>query len=87
MELEPELAEYVDGLYKEHLKKAWNNDQLADVDDISGIELYIERGAGDMALVDDQAQEVRAQSVLPLGWQWSCSRSWRSTWTCGTRST
>lgn len=58
VELDPELVDYVDEAYKEHLKSAGNIDQLADVDVISGIELYIERGQWDKALQTAQAQDV-----------------------------
>ena len=64
-----------------------NVDEIAAVDVISGIELYIERGDWDKALETAKAQEVRTHSIIPLRWQWSWSRSWRSTWTVCTRNT
>ena len=52
-----ELAELVDARYKEALKSAGNVDELADVDVVSGIQLYIERGDWTKALETAAAQE------------------------------
>uniref|UniRef100_A0A914VZ84 Intraflagellar transport protein 172 n=1 Tax=Plectus sambesii TaxID=2011161 RepID=A0A914VZ84_9BILA len=50
VELAPELAAYVDEKYKQSLRNEGKAGQLVDVDVLSGIDLYIEKGQWDRAL-------------------------------------
>lgn len=59
VELAPELATYVDEKYKESLRSEGKASQLVDVDVLSGIDLYIEKGQWDRALDIAKQQNVR----------------------------
>ncbi|KAK3595246.1 hypothetical protein CHS0354_010853 [Potamilus streckersoni] len=49
-EMEPKLESYVEHRYKEHLKHQGKADAMVDVDVVSGLDMYIERGEWEKAL-------------------------------------
>ena len=58
-ELEPRLEAYVDQKYKDHLKSEGQADQLANVDLISALDMYVEQGNWIRAI--DQAAQHGAE--------------------------
>jgi intraflagellar transport protein 172 len=58
MELAPEYESYVDEQYKDVLRNEGKAGQLADVDVLSGIDLYVEKGEWDKALQIARQQKV-----------------------------
>ena len=54
MEVDPQLAKYVDDLYKRHLKERGNAKELANVDVTGALDLFVEKNQWDECFVEAQ---------------------------------
>ena len=78
-ELEPRLEALVDEKYKHNLRNKGNAEQLADVDLISALDMYVEQGnfSKAIATASGHGPEVTSSNWIALTWSWHCQFSIR----------
>ena len=76
-ELEPRLEALVDEKYKHNLRNKGNAEQLADVDLISALDMYVEQGNWSKAIAtaSGHGPEVTSSNWIAMTWSWHCQFS------------